>query len=61
MKLTKGLSFSLKRAIDITGIKQSIAQRTGIPTTKSGLERKIKSNLIRILILTFLSCIQGID
>lgn len=47
MKLTKGLSFSLKRAIDITGIKQSIAQRTGIPTTKSGLERKIGHELIK--------------
>jgi len=41
MKLTKGLSFSLKRAIGITGVKQSIAQKTGIPTTQGGLERKI--------------------
>jgi len=41
MKLTKGLTFSLKRAIGITGIKQSIAQKTGIPTTQGGLERKI--------------------
>ena len=47
MKLIKGLSFSLKRAIGITGIKQSIAQRTGIPTTKSGLERKIGHELIK--------------
>jgi hypothetical protein len=41
MKLTKGLTFSLKRAIGITGIKHSIAQKTGIPTTRGGLERKI--------------------
>jgi len=47
MKLTKGLSFSLKRAIGITGIKQSIAQKTGIPTTKGGLERKIGHEIIK--------------
>ena len=46
MKLTKGLSFSLKRAIGITGIKQSIAQKTGIPTTKGGLERKIGHEIL---------------
>lgn len=47
MKLTKGLSFSLKRAIGITGIKQSIAKKTGIPTTKGGLERKIGHEIIK--------------
>ena len=47
MKLTKGLSFSLKRAIGITGIKQSIAQKTGIPTTKGGLERKIGHEILK--------------
>ncbi|MDR1182805.1 MAG: hypothetical protein LBL13_12585 [Bacteroidales bacterium] len=41
MKLAKGLTFSLKRAIGITGLKQSIAQQTNIPTTEGGLERKI--------------------
>lgn len=41
MALIKGLSFSLKRAVGISGIKQSIASKTGIPTTQSGLERKI--------------------
>jgi hypothetical protein len=41
MALIKGLSFSLKRAIGVSGIKQSIASKTGIPTTQSGLERKI--------------------
>jgi hypothetical protein len=46
MKLTKGLSFSLKRAIGITGIKQSIAQKTGIPTTKGGMERKIGHEIL---------------
>jgi hypothetical protein len=36
-----GISFSLKRLIGITGLKNSIAKKTGIPTTKGGLERKI--------------------
>lgn len=34
-----GLSFSWKRALGITQTKQKIARRTGIPTTKAGLER----------------------
>ena len=41
MALFKGLSFSLKRALGISGIKQKIVAKTGIPTTRSGLERKI--------------------
>ena len=36
-----GLSFSLKRAIGISGVKQKIAKATGIPTTRQGMERKI--------------------
>lgn len=36
-----GLSFSLKRAVGITAVKQKVARKTGIPTTKQGLERKI--------------------
>ena len=46
MKLIKGLTFSLKRAIGITGIKQAIAMKTGIPTTKGGLERKVGREVI---------------
>lgn len=37
----KGLSFSLKRAVGISGLKTKVARKTGIPTTKQGLERKI--------------------
>lgn len=37
----RGFSFSLKRLLGITQVKQQIARQTGIPTTKSGLERKI--------------------
>lgn len=36
-----GLSFSWKRAVGITAVKQNIARKTGIPLTKGGLERKI--------------------
>lgn len=45
-----GLSFSLKRAIGITRIKQNISRKTGIPMTKIGLERKIGSMVINMLI-----------
>jgi len=50
MKLTKGLSFSLKRATGISGVKQSFAQRTNIPTTKGGLERKIGRKVLNKII-----------
>lgn len=36
-----GLSFSLKRALGITAVKQKVARATGIPTTRGGIERKI--------------------
>ena len=36
-----GLSFSLKRAVGITAVKQKISRKTGIPMTKQGLERKV--------------------
>lgn len=36
-----GLSFSLKRAIGISGLKTKVAKKTKIPTTKQGLQRKI--------------------
>ena len=36
-----GLSFSLKRAVGISAFKQKIARKTGIPTMRQGLERKI--------------------
>ncbi len=42
----KGLSFSLKRAVDISTVKQKIAAKTGIPTTISGIERKIGRSVI---------------
>jgi hypothetical protein len=42
-----GLSFSWKRAIGISQAKQQIARKTGIPTTKAGLERKIGNMIIK--------------
>ena len=36
-----GLSFSLKRAVGISALKQKVSKATGIPMTKQGLERKI--------------------
>ena len=43
-----GVSFSLKRALGISAIKQKIAKATGIPTTKQGLERKIGRGILDI-------------
>ena len=36
-----GVSFSLNRSLGITQAKQKLARETGIPTSKTGLERKI--------------------
>lgn len=44
-----GLSFSLKRAVGITKVKQNIARATGIPMTKQGLERKIGAAVIKAI------------
>lgn len=41
-----GLSFSWKRALGISAVKQKVAKSTGIPTTKAGLERKIGQMVI---------------
>lgn len=42
-----GLSFSWKRALGITQAKQKTARQTGIPTTKSGIERKIGKMILK--------------
>lgn len=44
-----GLSFSLKRAVGITAVKQKIAKKTGIPLTKQGLERKIGGAIMKAI------------
>ena len=45
----RGFSFSWKRLLGVSGIKQQIAQGTGIPTTQNGLERKIGSVIIKAI------------
>ena len=45
-----GLSFSLKRALGITKLKRNFTQKTGIPTTKAGIERKVGGAIINLLL-----------
>lgn len=49
MKRIPGLSFSWKRAVGISAIKQKVARATGIPTTRMGLERKIGQTMIDLV------------
>jgi hypothetical protein len=42
-----GFSFSLKRLLGISGLKNSLAQKTDIPTTQGGLERKIGRAILK--------------
>lgn len=44
-----GFSFSLKRALGITAVKQKISKKTGVPLTKMGLERKIGGAVLKAL------------
>lgn len=43
-----GFSFSLKRAVGITAAKQKISKKTGVPTTKQGLERKVGASILKL-------------
>ena len=42
-----GLSFSLKRAVGISGLKSKVAHAVGIPTTRQGFERKIGGAIVK--------------
>lgn len=44
-----GVSFSWKRALGITKLKQQISRKTGIPLSKSGVERKIGKTILDII------------
>jgi hypothetical protein len=44
-----GFSFSLSRLLGVAQAKQKIARATGIPTTKSGMERKIGNSILKML------------
>lgn len=45
-----GLSFSWKRALGITQLRQRVARQTGIPTSKAGMERKIGNAILKTLL-----------
>lgn len=49
MKLP-GLSFSWKRALGVTKVKQEIARKTGIPTSRAGIERKVGSIILNAVL-----------
>lgn len=42
-----GVSFSWKRALGISGAKQKFARKTGIPTSKAGIERKLGNIILK--------------
>lgn len=46
MGKVRGLSLSLKRALGVTAIKKELADKTGIPITRGGLERKIGRKIL---------------
>ena len=50
MKRKLGFSFSLKRALGLSGFKQGISMKTGVPMTKYGLQRKVGSLVIDALL-----------
>jgi len=45
-----GFSWSWKRAFGLQKIRQDISRNIGIPTTKYGLERKLGSFLINLIL-----------
>ena len=55
-----GLSFSWKRALGITQAKQKIARQTGIPTAKSGIERKIGKMILKSIFGNILNHLKNI-
>ena len=42
-----GLTFSLKRAIGVSALKQKVAKKAGRPLTKQGLERKSGGKVVK--------------
>ncbi len=44
-----GISFSLSRLIGLSSAKQKLARKTGIPTTKMGMNAKIGRTVIKLL------------
>ena len=48
-----GTSFSPKRAIGVDVLKRAVAKKTGVPLTKSGVERKIGRTVIKAVAKLF--------
>lgn len=44
-----GVSFSLSRALGVDQLKRRIAKETGVPTTRSGMEKKIGRTVIKMI------------
>ena len=44
-----GVSYSWRRAIGLSGFLNGIARRTGVPTSRSGRERKVGQFAIKAL------------
>lgn len=44
-----GISFSIKRLFGVSGAKNSLSRRTGIPTTRDGMYRKEGKSLLESL------------
>lgn len=44
-----GVTFSLKRALGLSKVKQQVSKATGIPLTKQGIERKIGGTIIKAI------------
>ena len=44
-----GVSFSWRRLLGIDKVKREIAKTTGIPTTRTGIERKIGNVIIKTI------------
>jgi len=53
----RGVSFSWRRAIGLSGFLNGVARRTGIPTSRSGRERKIGHLAIHALGVVVLGAI----
>jgi hypothetical protein len=50
MKLFRGVTFSLNRFLGITQAKQWFSRKTGVPTTKNGMLRKIGAMVVLLFI-----------
>lgn len=49
MRLGPGLSFSWRRALGVAGFKWRVARTVGVPTTASGVQRKLGRWLLRLI------------